>query len=84
MRGMIREHKVFSGHGMRGPAETGRGGIPMAGWRHSQGAGKGKGPSLAVTAMFFVGIYRCISVFCLDEGGGCQRIFVRYTHILEF
>jgi len=29
----IREHEVFLGHEMRGPAETGRGGVSMAGGR---------------------------------------------------
>jgi len=30
-RGGIREHEVFLGHEMRGPAGTGRGGVLMAG-----------------------------------------------------
>jgi len=41
--GGIREHDAFLGHGMRGPAGTGRGGISMAGGREGQGARKGNG-----------------------------------------
>jgi len=39
-RGGIREHDTFLGHEMRGPAETGRGGVLMAGGREGQGARK--------------------------------------------
>jgi len=42
-RGGIREHDAFLGHGMRGPAGTGRGGVSMVGWREGQGARKGNG-----------------------------------------
>jgi len=42
-RGGIREHEVFLGHEMRGPAGTGRGGVSMAGGREGQGARKGDG-----------------------------------------
>jgi len=42
-RGGIREHNAFLGHEMRGPAGTGRGGVPMAGGREGQGARKGNG-----------------------------------------
>jgi len=37
------EHDVFLSHEMRGPAETGRGGVSMAGRREGQGARKGNG-----------------------------------------
>jgi len=36
-RGGIREHDAFLGHGMRGPAGTGRGGVSMAEGREGQG-----------------------------------------------
>ena len=39
----IREHNAFLGHGKRGPAGTGRGGVSMAGGREGQGARKGNG-----------------------------------------
>jgi len=42
-QGGIREHDAFFGHEMRGPAETGRGGVSMAGGRDGQGARKGNG-----------------------------------------
>ena len=42
-RGGIREHEVFLGHEMRGPAGTGRGGVSMAGGREGQGVRKGDG-----------------------------------------
>jgi len=42
-RGGIREHDVFLGHEMRGPAGTGRGGVSMAGGQEGQGASKGDG-----------------------------------------
>jgi len=42
-RGGIREHDAFLGHEMRGPAETGRGGVSMAGGQEGQGARKGNG-----------------------------------------
>jgi len=42
-RGGIREHDVFVGHEMSGPAGTGRGGVTMAGGREGQGARKGNG-----------------------------------------
>jgi len=41
--GGIREHDVFLGHEMRGPAVTERGGVSMAGGREGQGARKGNG-----------------------------------------
>jgi len=41
--GGIREHDAFLGHEMRGPAETGRGGVSMAGGQEGQGARKGNG-----------------------------------------
>jgi len=37
-RGGIREHEAFLGHEIRAPAETGRGGVSMAGGRWGQGA----------------------------------------------
>ena len=39
----IREHDAFLGHEMRGPAETGRGGVSMAGGQEGQSARKGNG-----------------------------------------
>ena len=51
-RGWIREHDAFLGHEMRGPGGTGRDGVSMAGGREDQGARKGEGPSLAISAMF--------------------------------
>jgi len=42
-QGGIREHDVFLGHEMRGPSETGRGDVSMAGGREDQGARKGNG-----------------------------------------
>ena len=39
----IREHDAFLGHGIRGPAGTGRGGVSMAGGQEGQGARKGNG-----------------------------------------
>jgi len=42
-RGQIREHDVFLGHEMRGPAGTERGGVSMAGGREGQSARKGNG-----------------------------------------
>jgi len=42
-RGGIREHDAFLGHGMRGPAGTGRGGVSMAEGRKGQGTRKGNG-----------------------------------------
>jgi len=41
--GGIREHDVFLGHEMRGPAGTGRGCVSMAGGQVGQGARKGNG-----------------------------------------
>ena len=41
--GGIREHDAFLGHEMRGPVETGRGGVSMTGGREGQGARKGNG-----------------------------------------
>jgi len=40
--GRIREQEEFSGHEMRGPVGTGRGGVSMAGGRQGQGVGKGQ------------------------------------------
>ena len=42
-RGGIRDHDAFLGHEMRGPAETGRGGVSMAGGREGQSARKRNG-----------------------------------------
>jgi len=42
-RGGIRQHDVFLGHKMRGPAGTGRGGVSMALGREGQSARKGNG-----------------------------------------
>ena len=42
-RGGIREHDVFLGHEMKGPAGTERGGVSMAGEREGQSARKGNG-----------------------------------------
>jgi len=42
-RGGIREHDVFLGHEMRGPAGTGCEGVSMAGGREGQCARKGDG-----------------------------------------
>jgi len=53
VRGGIREHYAFLGHEMRGPAGTVRGGVSIAVGQEGQGARKGEGPSLAITAMFF-------------------------------
>ena len=39
----IREHDAFLGHEMRGPVETGRGGVSMARARQGQSARKGNG-----------------------------------------
>ena len=41
--GGIRERDAFLGHEMRGPAETERGGVSMAGGREGQGARKENG-----------------------------------------
>jgi len=51
-RGGIQKHDAFLGHEIRGPAGTECGDVSMAGGREGQGAGKGEGPSLAITAMF--------------------------------
>ena len=48
----IREYDAFLGHKMRGPAGTGRGGVSMAGRPRRKEGEWGKGPSLAITAMF--------------------------------
>jgi len=42
-RSGIREHDMFLGHEMRGPAGTERGGVSMAWGREGQGARKGNG-----------------------------------------
>jgi len=42
-RGGIREHDMFLGHEIRGPAGTERGGVSMAGGLEGQGARKGNG-----------------------------------------
>jgi len=42
-RGGIRQHEAFLGHGMRGLAGTGRGGVSKAGGWQGQGARKGNG-----------------------------------------
>jgi len=42
-RGGIQEHDAFLGKEMRGPAETERGGVLMAGGLESQSARKGNG-----------------------------------------
>jgi len=60
-RGGIRDCEAFSGHEMRGPAGTGRGGVSMAGGRQGPmqregGRGTTEGPSLAITVMLFSSI----------------------------
>ena len=60
-RGGIRDCEAFSGHEMRGPAGTGRGGVSMAGRRQGPmqregGRGTTEGPSLAITVMLFSSI----------------------------
>jgi len=42
-RGGIREHDAFLGHGMRGPAGTGRGGVSMAGGGKAKAQGRRMG-----------------------------------------
>ena len=50
-RNGIQELDAFSSNETRGLAGTGCGGVSMAGGRGGQGARKGEGPSLAITAM---------------------------------
>jgi len=42
-RGGIREQDAFLDHEMRGPAETGRGGVSMAGGGKAKAQGRGMG-----------------------------------------
>ena len=55
-RGGNREHDVFMGHKMRGPAGTWRGGVSMAGGQEGQGTRKAtgvRGPRLPTLPCFF-------------------------------
>ena len=84
-RGGIREHDVFLGHEMRGPAGTGRGGVSMAGGQEGQGTRKGNG-AIACPGHLRHVLFRiclCISAFCLDEKG-CWRTSILCTHKREF
>ena len=69
--GGIREHKAFLGHEMRGLAETGRGGVSMAGEWYGQGARQANGVRChrLPSPLYVLRIYLCILAFCFDIEG---------------
>jgi len=74
------------GHERRGPAGTGRGGVSMARGREGQGTRKGKGPSLAIIAMFcseFTYVFR-LSVSIRKVAGEYPFCVLIYMHSYIF
>ena len=68
---------------MRGPGGTGRDGVSMAGGREGQGARKGEGPSLAITAMVCLEFADVFWLFVLirkvaSEHPFCVLLYINY------